>query len=139
MDFLGEYGQSDRRYEKIVRIAGYALLAAIVLGSIYWLFFRNWREERQVSRFLTLLEQQKYEDAYHMWGCSQEKPCAFYPFNEFLEDWGPDSKLGKVSSYKLGRSYDQKTGVIILVQVNGHKVQNLWVEKKGEVIGFSPY
>ena len=139
MEFLADYGQADRRYEKIVQVAGYALLAAVVLGGIYWLFFRNWREERQVSRFLTLIEQQKYEDGYRMWGCSTETPCPNYSYNKFMEDWGPNSSLGKVTRYHVGRSYDQPSGVIILVEVNGRKIPNLWVGEGSEVIGFSPY
>jgi hypothetical protein len=139
MEYLADYGQADRRYEKIVRIAGYTLVAALVLGFFYWLFFRNWREERSVGQFLTLLEQQKYEDAYRMWGCSTDKPCPNYSYDKFLEDWGPNSPLGKVTSYHVGRSYDQQSGVIILVEVNGGKIPNLWVEKDSDVIGFSPY
>lgn len=139
MDFLAEYGQADRRYEKIIAIAGYTLLAAIVLGSVYWLFFRNWREEHRVDQFLTLLEQSKYEQAYELWGCSTEQPCPNYSYEKFMEDWGPNSPLGAVKSYEVGRSYSQESGVIILVQVNGHRIPNLWVEKDDRVIGFSPY
>jgi hypothetical protein len=139
MEYLAEYGQADRRYEKILRIAGYTLLAAVVLGCVYWLFFRNWREERSVSQFLALLEQQKYEEAYRKWGCSAEQPCPNYAYDKFLEDWGPQSPLGTVASYDVGRSYDQQSGVIILVQVNGRRIPNLWVEKGSHVIGFSPY
>lgn len=139
MEYLADYGQADRRYEKIVRLAGYTLLAAVVLGCVYWLFFRNWREERRVGEFLALLEQQKYEAAYGTWGCSTEQPCPNYPYNKFLEDWGPDSPLGPVTSYDVGRSFDQQSGVIILVQVNGREIPNLWVQKNSKVIGFSPY
>jgi hypothetical protein len=139
MEFLADYGQADRRYEKIAKLAGYALLAAVVAGGLYWLLFRNWREERQISTFLTLLEQQKYEDGYRMWGCSTETPCPNYSYNKFLEDWGPNSAIGNVSNFHVGRSYDQPSGVIILVEVNGHKIANLWVGRGSEVIGFSPY
>jgi len=139
MEYLADYGQADRRYERIVKIAGYTLLAAVVLGCIYWLFFRNWREERRVGEFLAVLEQQKYEEAYRMWGCSIEKPCPNYSYEKFLEDWGPDSPLGKVSSYHVGRSFSQQSGVILLVEVNGRRIPNLWVERDSRVIGFSPY
>jgi hypothetical protein len=139
MDFLAEYGQADRRYEKIVTIAGYTLLAAIVLGSVYWLFFRNWQEERRVDQFLSLLQQKNYEEAYNLWGCSVEQPCPNYSYQKFLEDWGPASSLGAFNSYEVGRSYDQESGVIILVLVNGKRIPNLWVEKNNRVIGFSPY
>jgi hypothetical protein len=139
MEFLAEYGQSDRRYEKIITIAGYTLLAAVVLGSVYWLFFRTWREERRVGEFLALIQQQKYEEGYRMWGCSMEAPCPNYSYDKFLEDWGPASPLGPVQTYDVGRAYDQQSGVIILVEINGRRIPNLWVEKSSRVIGFSPY
>jgi hypothetical protein len=137
--YLEEYERNSWGFGKLAKAVGYTLLAAIIGYCLYWLFFRNWREEARVKEFLTLLEDQKYEQAYETWGCSQAEPCKFYSYKSFLEDWGPDSPLGQVKSFELGRSYTQEGGVIQEVTVNGQKQDNLWVDDDTLVIGFFPY
>jgi len=139
MSYLDEYGAGDERRERLVKYGAAALAALLVLSLIYYAFFRNWREEWQVHSFLSLLEEGKYEQAYELWGCSVESPCEYYPYDEFLEDWGPDSPLGQVESFDVGRSYEQQTGVIVEIRVNGRPHDNLWVESEDQAISFSPY
>lgn len=140
MSYLGEYDSPRPMFQRLARWAGVALLAAVVGYSFYWLFFRNWREERQVRTFLEEVQQEQYEQAYSRWGCTVAEPCRFYPYDEFLEDWGPESPLGSIETFKLGKSYTQKeSGVIIEVWINGEKQPNLWVQSDTEVISFFPY
>ena len=39
----------------------------IVVAGALFQWFRNWRQERIVKQFFSLLEQKKYQDAYAMW------------------------------------------------------------------------
>ena len=139
MGFLDQYHERNWLYSKLVKGVGWAMLAAIVSYSFYWLFFRNWREERRVEQFLAAVQQAAYDDAYTFWGCSVQEPCRFYSYESFLEDWGPESPLRAVSSYQLGRSYTQPNGVIIEVHINGEKQPNLWVQKDTQAISYFPY
>lgn len=137
--YLDEYGASDIRRERFFRTLVALFLIAIALGLIYYVFFRTWAEERQARRFLSTLEEGRYEQAYEYWGCSLSEPCRYYSYEKFLADWGPESEMGPVKDFKLGRSYDQKTGVIIEITVNGKPQPNLWVEKDSKEVGFFPY
>ncbi len=140
MSYLDEYDSPRPVFDRLVRMIAVAMIAAILGYSVYWLFFRNWREERQVKLFLEEVKQQQYDAAYERWGCSVAEPCRFYTYESFLEDWGPDSPLGKVDSFKLGRSYTQKdSGVIVRVWINGQEQPNLWVESDTRAISFFPY
>lgn len=139
MGYLDQYHQRNWLFSKLVKGVGWAMLAGILFYSFYWLFFRNWREERRVERFLAAVQQEQYEEAYSYWGCTVAEPCRFYPYDDFLEDWGPESPLPKIKSYDLGRSYTQPNGVIVEVRINGEKQPNLWVEKETQTIGFFPY
>jgi len=139
MGYLDQYETGYPLFENILKIALYVLLSAFLLGSAYWLFFRNWVEERQAKQFLSLIEEQNYPGAYTAWGCTQESPCKFYPYVKFMEDWGPESPLGQVKSHHLGRSYTQPGGVIIEVHINGRKQPNLWVDGDTREISFFPY
>ncbi len=139
MGYLEQYEQGSRGFDKLVKAVAYVILAGIVGYGVYWLFLRNWSEERRVEAFLEAVEQQQYEKAYTFWGCSVEEPCHYYPYNEFLEDWGPQSPLGKIKSFDLGRSYTQTNGVIVELTIDGKKQPNLWVDSNTQAISFFPY
>lgn len=139
MGYLDQYAQGSRVFDKLVKGVAYSLLAAIIGYSIYWLFFRNWREERQVERFLSAVQEQRFEEGYEYWGCSVAQPCRDYLFNEFLDDWGPESPIGPVKTFQLGRSYTQPNGAIVELTVNGVRQSNIWVDGVTEVISFFPY
>ena len=139
MGYLDDYGDGDARREKVLKAIALLLVLTIFAGGIYYVFFRNWLEERQARAFLSSLQQGDYPAAYEFWGCSVDDPCPFYPYEEFLKDWGPGGPIGKVESFRLGRSYEQESGVIITLAVNGQQQPNLWVEKESKRVGFSPY
>ena len=139
MGYLDQYAQGSQVFDKLVKAVALALLTAIIGYCVYWLFFRNWREEQQVDRFLTSLQEQRFEDGYEYWGCSVAAPCRDYLFNEFLDDWGLESPIGPVKSYQLGRSYTQPKGAIVELSVNGVQQSNLWVDGVTEVLSFFPY
>ena len=138
MEYLGAYGGQRVLFERIVRAALIALAAGALLGGLYYMFFRNWREERQARAFFELLQERRYEDAYSMWGCSVEEPCRYYPYEEFLEDWGPEAPFGTLSRYSLGRSYTQPGGVILRYTINGANGDPLWIELDPPTINFAP-
>jgi len=139
MGYLDQYAQGSHVFDKLVKAVAYTLLAAIIGYCFYWLFFRNWREERQVESFLTTIEEQRFEDGYQYWGCSVAEPCRDYLYNEFLADWGPESPIGPLKTFKVGRSYTQPNGAIVELSVNGVKQSNLWVDGVTEVLSFFPY
>ncbi len=139
MAYFDEYGQADARRERFFKILVAALLISVAFGFLYYVFFRNWREEWQARRFLNALQAGEYQDAYQYWGCSVEEPCRLYPYDEFLEDWGPESPLGRVEGFSLGHSYTQRSGVIIALEINGQEHPNLWVDGETKVVGFYPY
>lgn len=139
MGYLDQYAQGSGVFDKLVKAIAYTLLAAIIGYCLYWLFFRNWREERQVDRFLTTIQQQHFEAGYEYWGCSVEEPCRDYLYNEFLDDWGPESPIGTVKTFEVGRSYTQPNGAIVELSVNGAKQSNLWVDGVTGVLSFFPY
>lgn len=139
MGYLADYRREASGFDKIVKAIGALLLAGLVGWGVYWLFFRNWSEERRAERFLEAVQQQRYEDAYSYWGCNVAEPCRYYAYGEFLEDWGPESPLASVERFALGRSYTQDNGVIVEVEINGRKQPSLWIDSTTEAISFFPY
>ena len=139
MSYLDEYGVADARREKILKALVVSLVLCVIGGACLFFWFKNYFEERQVREFLSRLQSQDYAAAYELWGCSVEVPCRHYSYQNFLEDWGPNSSIGKVERFRLGRSTELDNGVIVEIEVNGRLEPELWVEKDNKTVGFSPY
>jgi len=139
MSYLDEYGVADARREKLQKRSLLTLLTVLVVGGVLYLWFKNYTEESRVNQFLAQLERGDYPAAYTFWGCRVESPCPNYDYQNFLEDWGPKSPLGKLRSHRLGRSREKGSGVEIPLVLNDQPEVRLWVEKKDGVLGFSPF
>jgi hypothetical protein len=142
MSYLDDYGAAEAEKERRgrqVRRALLVVLALIVVAGALYLWFKNYRQEQRVEEFLALLQRGDYPAAYTFWGCKVEAPCPNYDYKSFLEDWGASSPIGKVNSFKLGRSRETGSGVVIEVTINqGAKPVRIWVEKSNGVLGFAP-
>ena len=138
MEYLGSYATRGILGERIVKASLVALAVAAVLGTTYYVSFRNWREERLAKRFLRTVQAGDFEAAYALWGCSVSEPCRYYPYGEFLEDWGPEAPFGRIREYSLGRSYTQPNGVIVRYAINGRQGNPLWVERDPPKVNFAP-
>ncbi len=138
MEFLTGYASKGMLAERVVKAVLIGLAVAVLLGGVYYVFFRNWREELLAKRFFETLRAGDYETAYVMWGCSVQDPCRYYPFDEFLEDWGPDAPYGTIRDYAVRRSYTQANGVIVRYSINGTELDPLWVELDPPEISYYP-
>ncbi len=138
MDYLDSYGSSGIVAERFAKGLLIAAVVVSMLGGTYYVFFRNWREEGQARQFFELLQAHEYGQAYGLWGCSVEEPCRYYPYGEFLEDWGPEAPYGQLDSFQIGRTYTQPGGVILRYSINGRPGAPLWVELDPPVINFAP-
>lgn len=136
--FLEGYGAGEERRERLIKRAALSALAVAVLGGGLWFWLRNWREERQVSRFLELLQRKDYPGAYHLWGCTETKPCRDYSFEKFLEDWGPKSTHTDLATLRVVKTRSCRGGIIKALQFPGDEVL-LWVERKDLTLGYAPW
>jgi hypothetical protein len=137
----------DEAAERRRRIwAGCAILALIAIASLLW-FNRYWPEKRRVERFFSQLQTQNYEGAYATWMNDADwklhrQEYRRYPFEKFIQDWGPDGEWGPIHSYKLvgaQKPRPDSSGVVVGVRVNGRKqLCSLRVEFKDKTLGFSP-
>ena len=133
------YGVKDERKERLIKRIVIWGLSAIVVGLILFFTFRNWSEEREIKRFLALLEQKQYQDAYKLWGCSQDTPCKNYGPEQFNEDWGPASPFANVSAAKIVNVDACGGGVVFDLEVPNAPGVGLWVERDTNIIGFAPW
>ena len=99
--------------------------------------FWDFSQERQVKRFMALLEGKDYQAAYQMWVRTDADRTA-YPFTAFMQDWGPQSGHSDVTGFRISRSRSCGTGVILTVDFSRGQPEKLWVQRGDLTIGFSP-
>jgi len=123
----------DYKYERRKRQLIFAIPMLLALGGYLYYEFKNYPEERAVSRFLQALEQQDYQQAYRLW-----QPSQYYTFKNFSEDWGADGAEGPVRDFDLTGSRARGSGVLVDITLNGGKQISLWVERSNKSLSFPP-
>lgn len=110
------------------------VIVIIVLGGLLYVRFRNYSEERAVARFLTTLQEGKYEEGYRLW-----QPSPSYTYADFLRDWGEVGDYGKIREFEILSSKSKGSNtVIVTVQIN--KVSpplQLLVDRKTKGLAYS--
>ena len=127
------------------RIIGIAVIAVLVVGSVWW-FFRFYPEEQVINRFFQALERKDYDAAYAIYNADpdwKQHPGKYdqYTQSQFLLDWGPSGDYGTISSHHVDcsiepprKAFYSPSGVIIVVTINNvaAKPLSMWVEKKSQ-------
>jgi hypothetical protein len=141
--YLEAYGATEEQRAKRIRLiknSAIILSAVIVVALIAYGIFKNYSEEQQAKTFVSLLQAHDYQAAYRLWGCSDAHPCPDYPFDKFLEDWGPKSAHADQSSAHIGLSQSCGSGVVIRLDYKGSEEPvSLWVEHSTKIISFAPW
>ena len=137
-DFLEQYGAGDERRGKIVKRVVVSLAALLVVAGLLFYGFHNFRQERQVKRFFEFMAAHDYKQAYALWGCTDAKPCRYYPYDKFMEDWGPSSGHAGFGAARITRSRSCGSGVLLTVDYGKSQQEKLWVERRDMSIGFPP-
>ncbi len=137
--YLDEYGVADERRERILKRLAIVAVFAISFGAILYFQFRDYREERRLDQFLSLLEAQDYEAAYALWGCTEQTPCPQYPYAKFLEDWGAHARYGDLAGVSEERTRSCAEGIIRTLRYPSGEEVWLYVDRQQRVISFSPW
>lgn len=141
--YLETYGAAEEHRAKRIHLIKNASIVAgsvIVVALIAYGIFKNHSEEQQARTFVSRLQAHDYQGAYRLWGCSDTHPCPDYPFDKFIEDWGPKSAHADQSSAKIGLSQSCGTGVVIRLDYKGSEEPvTLDIERSTDVISFAPW
>jgi hypothetical protein len=136
--YLDHYGAGEERREQMIKKVALTALLVVIAAAVLYFVFKNYRQERQVKSFFSLLERQDYKSAYVLWGCTDTNPCRDYPFSEFMKDWGPQSEHADARSFHITKTRSCGSGVIVTVDSSKNQEDKLWVQRDDLTIGFSP-
>jgi len=139
--YLEGYGAGEERRERILKRTILAVLVIAVAGISLYFLFRNYRETKRAEFFLELLRNKDYQTAYRLWGCTEPgaPACTDYPFDKFVEDWGPQSPHANAAAAEIRKIRGCATGVIITVAFGPEQEEFLWVDRKDKFLGFAPW
>lgn len=141
--YLEAYGAAEEQRAKrihLIKTASIVIVSVIVVALIVYGIFKNHSEEQQARTFVSLLQAHSYQEAYKLWGCSDAHPCPDYPFNKFMEDWGPKSAHADQSTAQIGLSQSCGSGVVIRLDYKGSvEPVTLEIERATNIISFAPW
>lgn len=135
--YLEEYGAGEDKRENLIRNTILITVSVIVFGGLLFYLFRPIHQINLTKHFLNALRAKDYPGAYAAWGCTAAAPCAQYPYDKFLEDWGPKSAIGASPDPHMTDIESCGKGEIVTVNLGGNK-QSLFAEKGSDVLSFSP-
>jgi len=139
MSYLEGYGVTEARQEKR-RLYVIGLVLLLVFGGVILYFWQRDRAEIQkVDGFLAALRNRDYKAAYAYWGCTDQTPCKGYPFEKFMEDWGPSSPFANASAVKKSGGQHCTNGRIEVLRAPGDHDTQLLVQRASGQIGFAPW
>ena len=138
--YLESYGAIEERKARnrtFVKRGLIVLVCAIAAALLLYGIFKNYHQEQVAKTFLTHLRNHEYQQAYRMWGCTEQTPCRDYTFAKFMEDWGPASSYAKASDARIALSQSCGNGVFIRMQYSNDAAAII-VEKGTDIISFAP-
>ena len=137
--YLDQYGAGEERRNKIIIRSVVAVLIAAVLVSLGWYLLLNHHQENVVEAFTAALKRGDPQAAYRIWGCTQATPCSGYQYDKFIEDWGPGPNGPDPAVLRLTDSEECNNGVLLTLQVNAGRTEQLWLNKDSDAVSFAPY
>jgi hypothetical protein len=139
LDAYEDQAERQHRRSSLVKRVIFGVLAAAIIGSVAYYTLRTRGEEKIVHEFLDDLQHQRYQEAYALWGCSQDTPCKYYPPDKFTEDWGPASHYANASAFQIEHVDYCGDGVVIDLTYPNSDDLGLWVERSTNVLSFAPW
>ena len=135
--YLDQYGAGEERRNRIIIRSVLALMITVVVITLGWYLLLNHHQEGVVKSFVAALERGDTQGAYRIWGCTT--PCSGYDYTMFMKDWGPGSNGPDPAVMGLTDSEECNNGVMLTLQVNPKRSEQIWMNKDSDAIGFAPY
>ena len=133
--YLENFGAGEERRERTVKRLAIAAVALLILTTVGYFLFRDYREKQVAEHFLTLLREKKYEEAYRAWGC----PCKDYKYSMFLEDWGPQGPHANMETAKVVKRQHCSDGYLMTIEWGANDRLPLYVNRADQGLSIFPH
>ena len=137
--YLDQYGAGEERRNRIILRSILAVLIIAFVWTLSWYLLLNHHEEGVVKSFVAALKRGDSQGAYRIWGCGAAKPCSGYEYVKFMRDWGPGPNGPDLAVIGLTDSEECNSAVMLTLQVNATRTEQLWVDRGSDAITFAPF
>lgn len=135
--YLDSYGVKEGKREHTIKRAVIVGLSVVIVAAALYFWFHNYRQEQVVKHFFSLLQEKKYQEAYALWGCTQDNPCKYWGPERFNEEWGPSSPYADVASIKIVHEDSCGNGVQFEIQSPRMQPQGLFVNNETNQLSYA--
>ncbi len=135
--YLDQYGAGEERRIRIYKTLAITLVSLLVVAGVAFYIFHNYRQEREVKQFISELQNKDYQGAYNLWART-DSDRRDYPYESFLQDWGPQGKHSDMSRVRITRSRSCGNGVILVLDFGQGEPERLFVKRDDLTIGYWP-
>ena len=115
-----------------------ATVCVVIVALFLYAIFKNRHQEQEVKVFLQRLENHQYQEAYRMWGCTEQTPCRDYSFSKFMEDWGPNSPHANPKNARIAVAQSCGDSTFIRLEYPKADPVPVMVDKNTDTISFAP-
>lgn len=128
----------DARRAKRRKVLGIAIAIIVLVAIVGVLYWPRYTARRTVNRFFQELERKNYQEAYAIWKANPK----LYPMDTFMQDWGPNSKWGTITSYSIDQlglpPGGHASGLVALVEINGiaSDEARIWIQNGTQELSF---
>jgi hypothetical protein len=136
--YLDQYGAGEERRNRIIIRSVLAVIAVAVVSTLTWYLLLNHHQEAVVRDFIAALKRGDTRGAYRIWGCGGSNQCRGYEYEKFVKDWGPGPDGPDLNVIGLTDSEQCNDAVLLTLQVNLKRVEQLWVTHDSDNISFAP-
>jgi|SRR5579864_3825638 len=136
--YLEAYGAGEERRARIVKRSLIYTISTLIVLTVLYLWFRNYSQERVVKHFFSLLQEKRYQEAYALWGCTQDHPCKYWGPEKFNEEWGPSSPYSNVPAIKVTHEDSCGNGVVFDIESPKNPPEGLFVDKESNTLSYAP-
>lgn len=127
------YGVDDTKREKRRKRTVLITLLVVIVALTAYFSLRTKGQERVMSQFLRTLQDKRYEDAFKMF-----PPSPRYSYQNFLEDFGPTSKLPDAAQLKVSNVDYCDDYVAFTMNYPHQDPFGLMVDRSTGNVGFMP-
>lgn len=128
----------DARRDRRRRIAGIVTAVVVVVAIVAVLYWPRYIARRTVNRFFEAIERKNFQEAYYIWQANPK----MYSMDTFMSDWGPSSKWGIITTYRIDQlgppPGGHASGLVALVEINGiaSDEARIWIQNGTHEMSF---
>lgn len=136
--YLENYGAGEAKREGLVKWTVISVVSVLVLSVILFYSFRHFRERQVLDGFVESLQKKDYKGAYAAFGCTDSNPCRYFPYEKFLQDFGPEGVYKNAAAIKMTQKWSCVGGIIRVLEFGAGNEADLIIDYDKHLVAYAP-